>query len=410
MFLTYFFVLLLLQRVDVNLTISRNTIAHFMCCKCDPYPKDCCIGSLILPYIILTSGYCAENCKTVLLGTTKNVTIIRVYKHPHYRNYVLTGSRTSIIKRNDVALVHVTNDPKTETPYLKLSALQVGAIDGRKGLFPVFNDLKPTLLRTIVQRCRKGTAMSSMGFVICTVNKSLNTSHPCQQQQGVPLLIEGKIIALSGFVDKLMCLNEQKYFMAVGPALVWMRSVIEDLSDHNTDQEHSHHKKHNFKTIIKKTYYVTSAKNPIVLDHSLRANIFIPIPDLDNSSQEATTTDVVTETENEATTTNVITETENEATTTDVITQTEIAVKVDQDTSSDTSEQDANNLVERLNLAQIQTTINLRAEDEIATISSSPFPTTNFFDFLTLIGYNQPGIGQYYSFRKSLQNVSSKVT
>lgn len=376
-----FFVLLLLQRFDVGFTISSDTIAQFRCCKCDPYPNDCCIGSLILPYIIITSAYCAENCKAVVLGKTRNASIIRFYKNPYYRNYVFTGSR-SLIKRNDVALVHVTDDPNTERPYLKLSALQVGVLDGLKGLFPVFENLRPKLLRTMIQECRPGTSMSSMGYVICTVNKYLNLSSPCQQQQGVPLLIEGKIIGLSGFVDKIMCINEQRYFMAIGPALSWIRSVVQNVSQHQDNSKAVLRGRHPsfIKNIVK--------KNNVVLDRNMRTNTDLLQPDPHNRFQEATTTSVIPETKN--------------------------PVNEDQDTSIDaeTSEQqDANNLLDAINMSQMESPINSSSEIEMTEITSSTFSTTNVFDFLSHVGYRSHNGNNFeYFYRKSLQNVSSTVT
>lgn len=377
--------LLLLQRFDVGLTISSDTIAHFRCCKCDPNPNDCCIGSLILPYIILTSAYCAENCKAVLLGKARNVSIIRFYKNPYYRNYVLTGSR-SLIKRNDVALVHVTDDPNTKRPYLKLSALQVGTLDGRKGLFPVFDNLRPTLLITIIQECRRGSSMSSMGYVICTVNKHLNLSKACQQQQGAPLLIEGKIIGLSGFVDKMMCTNEQRYFMAIGPALLWIRSVVQNVSNHQENSEVAFPSRH--PSFLKRTIKNIVKKKNTVLDHNMRASTSLLLPGPHNRLQEATTTPVISETKN--------------------------PVNEDQDTSVDeeTSEQqDASNLLDAINMSQMESLINSSIEIEMTEITSSTFSTTNVLDFLSHVGY-RPLNGEYfeYSYRKSFQNVSSTVT
>lgn len=382
-------ILLLLQRVDVGLTISPNAIAHFSYCKCDPYPNDCCIGSFILPYIIITSAYCAENCKVVILGNTTNVTIKRFYKHSYNRNYVWTGSR-NIINRNDVALVHVIDDPKTERPHLKLSALQTEVLGGRTGFFPVFDNLRLKLMRTIVEQCCKGTSM--MGYVLCTANKSLNLSNAYHHQQGIPLLIEGKIVGLSGFMDKSMCINEQRYFMAIEPAVLWIRSVIRNLSrqkenknKNNTQVAFLVKKPSVLEAINKNKYNDTATKN--IFLNSQRANIIKPPPEAHNRSQEATTTVVIP--------------------------KTETLVNEDQDNTTYTEfieQQAANNLLEAINLSQMESR-NLSDESESVEVTSSTFSSSNVLDFLSQIGY-RPDSDKYfgYSYRKSFQNVSSQVT
>lgn len=216
---------LILLGVRVGQGVSKTTIVYFRCCNCAPQPNDCCVGALILPNIVITTAFCTDNCQKVLIGKYKNVTIADRYSHQHYRNFLMEDLRHKI-QRNDVGIVTLAGFGQSSTPFLKLSGVVIEAAYGLTGLVPVIDNMRPRLVKTVVQRCRQHTRYS-LGYVICTVNKVLRKSNaPCQQQQGVPLLVDGKIIGLTGFVDKTMCDNEQKYFLAVSPSLPWIRSIV----------------------------------------------------------------------------------------------------------------------------------------------------------------------------------------
>lgn len=217
--------LLILLSVRYGQGVSKTTIVHFRCCNCAPQPNDCCVGALILPNVAITTAFCTDQCQKALIGKYSNVSIVERYSHKHYRNFLMEDLRHKI-QRNDVGLVSFDGFGNPSTPYLKLSAVVSDAAFGLAGLIPVIDDRRPRLVKTIVQRCQKHSSYS-MGYVICTVNKVLRKSNtPCQQQQGVPLLVDGKIIGLTGFVEKTMCENEQKYFLAIGPSLPWIRTIV----------------------------------------------------------------------------------------------------------------------------------------------------------------------------------------
>lgn len=221
----YIIGLLILLRVHVGQCISKSTIVYFRCCNCAPQANDCCVGALILSNVAITTAFCTDNCQKAIIGKYKNVTIVRRFSHQHYRNYLMEDLRHKV-QRNDVGLVSFSDFGSSPMPFLRLSAVIIDAAFGLTGLIPVIDNMRPRLVRTIVQRCRKHTRYS-MGFVICTLNKYLSKSNlPCQQHQGIPLLVDGKIIGLTGFMDTTMCNTQQKYFLAVGPSLSWIRAIV----------------------------------------------------------------------------------------------------------------------------------------------------------------------------------------
>ncbi|XP_026330386.1 uncharacterized protein LOC113237862 [Hyposmocoma kahamanoa] len=216
---------LILLQVRVGLGISKTTIVYLRCCNCNPQPNDCCVGTLILPTIVITTAFCADNCEYAIIGKYRNISVVKRYSHQHYKNYLMEDLRHKI-QRNDVGLLGLDSYGDPSAPYLRLSAVVIEAIYGLTALVPVIDNMRPRLVKTIVQRCRQHSRYS-LGYVICTVNKVLRKSNaPCQQQQGVPLLVDGKIIGVTGFVEKAMCENEQKYFLAIGPSLSWIRSIV----------------------------------------------------------------------------------------------------------------------------------------------------------------------------------------
>lgn len=277
---------LILLKVRVGQGVSKTTIVYFRCCNCAPQPNDCCVGALILPNVAITTAFCTDNCKKVLIGNIKNITIVERFSHQHYRNFLMEDLRHKI-QRNDVGLVSLSGYGTTTTPYLRLSAVVIDAAYGLTGLVPVIDNMRPRLVKTIVQRCRKHTRYS-MGYVICTVNKVLKKSNsPCQQQQGVPLLVDGRVIGLTGFVEKSMCENEQKYFLAIGPSLPWIRSIVTSfaaLRNHLYEDSTSNKvailrgregnpPQEQFSSITPKTSTITNTQRPQALTSSYRRDI-----------------------------------------------------------------------------------------------------------------------------------------
>lgn len=226
---------LILLKVHVGQGVSKNTIAHLRCCDCAPQPNDCCVGVLITPTLVLTTAFCTNTCQKIIIGKYKNITMLERYIHQHYKNFLLEDLRHKI-QRNDIGLITIADYGNPSAPFLKLSGVVSEAVYGLTALIPVIDNMKPRLVKTIVQRCRKHSR-HSLGYVMCTVNKVLRKSNaPCQQVQGVPLLVNGKIIGVTGFVDKAMCENEQKFFLAIGPALPWIRSVLATIESHRSNQ------------------------------------------------------------------------------------------------------------------------------------------------------------------------------
>lgn len=219
----YFFGVCISQVVYMGQCISRRSIARFRCSSCQTRPDDCCFGTLILPFVILTTSYCGDYCETVDLNG-ENVPIVNVFTHPHYKNFI--QGRIPYL-RNDISLVQIeSNTRNKERPYIKLSAIDPFSAIGLKALVPVIDSLKPRLVVTFVQECAKYT-VASKGFYICAVNKILPKSPKiCQLQQGLPLLVYGKIIGMTGIADEEVCKLTQKVFIAIGPALTWIKSTV----------------------------------------------------------------------------------------------------------------------------------------------------------------------------------------
>lgn len=226
---------LILLKVHVGQGVSKNTIAHLRCCDCAPQRNDCCVGVLIMPTLVLTTAFCTNTCQNVIIGKYKNITMLERYIHQHYKNFLLEDLRHKI-QRNDIGLITIADYGNPSAPFLKLSGVVSEAVYGLTALIPVIDNMKPRLVKTVVQRCRKHTR-HSLGYVMCAVNKVLRKSNePCQQVQGVPLLVNGKVIGVTGFLDKTMCENEQKYFLAIGPSLPWIRSVVATIESHRNNQ------------------------------------------------------------------------------------------------------------------------------------------------------------------------------
>ncbi|XP_031767490.1 uncharacterized protein LOC116413300 [Galleria mellonella] len=198
--------------------ISLLSIVHFKCSSYFIKSEKCCVGT-IYPNFILTSVFCAESCDTVLMKDMK-IPINNIFIHPRYKKYV---EGQHILETNDIVLVMVTSHPKAVT--LKLSAMEVISAIGLKALIPILDDNKPRLLVTVIQSCSKHLLLR--GYHICSIGTLCNrVFNNCQYTNGLPLLIDGQIVGLTGLLSSKLCNFPQKIFTAVGPIIPWIRSFI----------------------------------------------------------------------------------------------------------------------------------------------------------------------------------------
>ncbi|CAH1647582.1 unnamed protein product [Spodoptera littoralis] len=223
-------------------SISITSIVNLQCSNEFYKPIQNCVGTFILPNVVLTTSYCAENCQYI-----DNSPIVRTYIHPHYKNYVRGNN---FLTRNDIGLVVIPKDGK-KRKLVKLSALDSLSTIGQKALIPILNSNKPRLQVTIVQRCYKE---QPFGYYVCASNKITKRSiQICRQrqEQGLPLLLEGKIYGITGITSSDSCALSQLSFTAISPALYWISetvktlgyndSVITTLHDRTTPKWHITH-------------------------------------------------------------------------------------------------------------------------------------------------------------------------
>ncbi|PZC79992.1 hypothetical protein B5X24_HaOG215461 [Helicoverpa armigera] len=206
-------------------SISITSIERLASCgRPQNKPIQGCIGTFILPNVAITTSYCAENCQ--YLGKLR---IIRTFIHPHYRNYVLGNN---FFARNDIALI-ITKQDFSKRKLIKLSALDTLSTIGLKALIPIMDENKPRLRVTLIERCIKE---QQFGYYVCANNRvTKQTIEVCRrrQEQGVPLLLDGRIYGIMGITDKDTCVLPQRSFTAVGPALPWISSTVRTLGYKN---------------------------------------------------------------------------------------------------------------------------------------------------------------------------------
>ncbi|XP_063838018.1 uncharacterized protein LOC135087109 [Ostrinia nubilalis] len=109
--------------------------------------------------------------------------------------------------------------------YVKLSAVDITAAIGRKALIPVLEDNKPRLRVTIIQKCEM-----LIGYYVCSVNNARLNQKPCQYYQGLPLLLDERVIGISGVMQKNECWLPQRTFVALVPAHDWIRSITYNIT------------------------------------------------------------------------------------------------------------------------------------------------------------------------------------
>ncbi|KAH9628052.1 hypothetical protein HF086_018027 [Spodoptera exigua] len=201
-------------------SISATSIVPLQCDNEFYKPIQNCVGSFILPNVVLTTSYCAESCHHV-----ENSPIIRSYIHPHYKNFV---EGNNFLTRNDVGLVVIPARAK-QRKLIKLSALDTESTIGHKALIPILNTNKPRLQITILQRCFKE---QPFGYYVCAANHITKRSiQNCRQrqEQGMPLLLEGKIYGITGISSSDSCALPQLSFTAINPALFWISETVRTL-------------------------------------------------------------------------------------------------------------------------------------------------------------------------------------
>ena len=200
-------------------SISITSLERLVCTSTYK-PIKGCIGTYILPNVVLTTSYCAEKCESV-----GNLPIVRSFVHPHYKNYIRGNN---FIARNDIALV-VTQQNERKRKLLKLSALDNLTAIGLKALIPIMDVNKPRLAVTVVQRCY---IEQPFGYYVCAAHRVTKRSiQVCQerQEQGVPLIIEDRIFGIMGVTDKESCKLPQRSFTALSPALNWISETVRKL-------------------------------------------------------------------------------------------------------------------------------------------------------------------------------------
>lgn len=201
-------------------SISITSIVRFKCDNWIVRPSQGCVGTYILPTVVLTTSFCADNCQSI-----GNLRIIGTFVHTHYRNYV---HGRNFIARNDIALVVTPLVPRRRK-LVKLSALDTISTLGLKALIPIMDDNKPRLQVAHIENCYKE---QPFGYYVCATNKITKQSiKVCQerQEQGVPLLLEDKIFGIMGITDTDSCRLSQRSFTAITPALYWISETVKNL-------------------------------------------------------------------------------------------------------------------------------------------------------------------------------------
>lgn len=204
-------------------SISITSIVRLRNCTHDKInPRQGCMGTYILPNVVLTTSYCAENCQTA-----EKAKILRYFVHGHYKNFVQSKFT---IARNDIALVVIVPEGRRKK-LVKLSALDTTSTIGHKALIPVMDE-RPRLAITMIVGCSKTL---TFGYYVCTTNRVTKKSvRVCEerQDQGLPLLLEGRIFGITGINDK--CNLAHRSFTAIGPALYWIGSTVLGLGYENS--------------------------------------------------------------------------------------------------------------------------------------------------------------------------------
>lgn len=216
------FTILVAYFITLNETISIHSIVRLRCRYCVPDPYKCCVGTVILPDFILTTLFCAQSCQHVKMYG-QDIPIKKIFTHEHFKNFIVSQQ---FIKRNDVALINTGYHNGYDGKYLGLSAIDVSAAIGKKALIPILEYAKPRLLVTLIKGCEDLT-----GYYVCSTKVDKKEKKNCQQEEGMPLLLDQKVIGITSQLERKDC-HLQKTFIAVGPAQSWINSIVYQNSKH----------------------------------------------------------------------------------------------------------------------------------------------------------------------------------
>lgn len=214
---------LIVHRIIPSETISIHSIVRLKCNFCNPQPDKCCVGTSILPKFILTTAYCANLCQSIKRGN-RTFDIAKRYTPTRFKNGVILDN---FVIHNDIALLYFEND-KTYNKHVKLSAVDVRSAIGRKASVLVLDNNKPLLRVTMVKKCEE-----LIGYYVCSARSLMNKHQKCQNEQGLPLLLDERVIGITGKMDRNKCHLPQMPFVALSPAYDWIRSITYNNTQNN---------------------------------------------------------------------------------------------------------------------------------------------------------------------------------
>lgn len=214
--------MLLLKRSRLEEKNVLDSVAQMRCDKCQPNPETCCVGIFIHPSYIMTTAYCAESCGRI---TSKNKQVHIRKKYIFSKNSRQLLQPNTTLLKNAIALIKVRRN--TQRAILKLSAVDISAAIGSPAFVPVPVLGNKNFIRgsVYIERCPNNVYKETQ--FVCGESRYHRRPKPCLQTQGLPLLLDNRIIGITGTADESMCYTEAPHiFLAIRSAIKPIYTII----------------------------------------------------------------------------------------------------------------------------------------------------------------------------------------